>query len=329
MPIILSGEMEGLIQVASTFRQRDLVLGRLRWILYIGGATAVAVAGLITAALAGRALRPVAEMTETADAIALARGFDQRLQGDRRRDELGRLARTFNNMLQSLETAYSAQQRFTADASHELRAPLTAIRGNLDVLARIENMPDEEQGKVLDLVRSEVERLSRLANDLLSLARADAGQTLHLEPVELDTVLIEAHQEGLILSEGQSVAIDSIVPVVVIGDRDRLKELIIILLDNAIKYTAGDGTVSLNLSAAGPWATIAVTDNGIGIDEVDIPHVFDRFWRADPARSKDSGGTGLGLAIARWIVDRHGGEIRVKSQESKGTQITVRIPVER
>lgn len=324
-PVIVDGRTVAWVQVAGSYRQRDMVLSRLRWGLLGGGLAIVTLVGVAGGALAGRALSPISEMTETARAIALSRGFSRRLRAGRPGDELGQLARTFNDMLASLEEAYSAQQRFTADASHELRAPLTAIQGNLDLLARVADMPEEERAHALSEVHREVGRLSRLVNDLLGLARADAGQPLRAEPVELDAILVEVHREARSIANGVSIRIDTIEPVVVNGEPDRLKELLLILADNAIKYTPEGGAVTLGIRREPPWVAVRVDDTGIGIDPADLPHVFERFWRADRARSRDSGGTGLGLAIARWIVERHGGEISLEPREGGGTRVEVRF----
>lgn len=327
--VVIGGNTVARVQVAASYDQRDMVLDRLRWVLVLGGLGSMGFVVILSSTLAGRALRPVIDMTETARAIALSRGFDRRLNAGDPNDELGHLAQTFNEMLASLEEAYSAQQRFTADASHELRAPLTAIRGNLDLLDRVKEMPETERRESLARVRHEVERLSRLVNDLLALARADAGQQLRIEPVELDALLVDVHRQVLATAGGVTVSIDHIEPVVVQGDPDRLKELLLNIADNALRYTPAGGSVALRLDLELPWVIVSVADTGIGIDSDDLPHVFDRFWRADQARSRDSGGTGLGLAIARWIVDRHGGEIAVTSRPGEGTTVSIRLPASR
>jgi two-component system, OmpR family, sensor kinase len=266
-------------------------------------------------------------LTETARAIALSRGFDRGLNVMRPHDELGQMAETFNEMLASLEEAYSAQQRFTADASHELRAPLTAIRGNLDLLDRVKDMPEDERQETVQRVRREVERLSRLVNDLLILARADAGQELELRPVELDSLVLDAHRQVQGLADGVAVRLEHLEPVVVQGDQDSLRQLVLILLDNALRYTRPGGHVSLGLRSEAPWAVVEVKDTGMGIRPEDLPHIFERFWRADAARSRDGGGTGLGLAIAKWIVDRQGGEVLVTSTPGVGSCFAVRLPL--
>jgi signal transduction histidine kinase len=278
--------------------------------------------------LARGALRPVAALTETARAIAHSRSLERRVPAAPRGDELGRLAGTFNEMLDSLQSAYRAQQRFVADASHELRAPLTAIQGNLDLLDRHPRMSTEERGEAISEARQEAQRLTRLVADLLALARADAGVPLRREAVELDRVLMDAIADARHLTRGQTLEVGHLEPVVVQGDPDRLKQLILILLDNAIKYTPPQGQVIAGLHHNGQSVEVAVRDTGIGIPPEDLPHVFDRFYRADPARSRDPGGTGLGLAIARWIAEQHGGMILLTSQPGHGTTATAHLPLD-
>ncbi|TAK24216.1 MAG: HAMP domain-containing histidine kinase [Chloroflexota bacterium] len=278
--------------------------------------------------LAQRALRPVAILTATARHIAVARGFDQRVPIGAENDELGRLAVTFNEMLASLEHAYRAEQRFVGDASHELRAPLTAIQANLELLERYPRMPANERADAIAEASREAQRLSRLVADLLALARADAGVTVRKVPVELERVAREAASDARHLARGHALAVGDTQAITVLGDSDRLKQLIVILLDNAFKYTPSDGRVALSVRREGGDATITVMDTGVGIAAADLPHVFDRFYRADPARGRDAGGTGLGLPIARWIAEQHDGTISLDSAPGRGTKATVRIPIQ-
>ena len=229
-------------------------------------------------------------------------------------------------MLTSLDEAYRAQQRFVADASHELRAPLTAILGNLELLERVPDLGDDEKAEALDYLRVETQRLSRLVSDMLVLARADAGQSLRSQQVELDRLLLEVFRESRMLATEQKLALLDIDQVQVQGDPDRLKQLLLILIDNAVKYTPEGGQVRLALRRDKGAAVITVADTGIGIDQEDLPHLFEQFYRADKARARDKGGTGLGLAIAKWIADRHGGDITVESRRSRGSVFTVRLP---
>ncbi len=288
------------------------------------GAAVTLLAGYL---LAGQAIRPVATVTETAGAIARSRDFARRVPEPRRRDELGRLAATFNTMLASLHEAYQAQQRFVADASHELRAPLTVIQANLELVRRHPDLPAAERDEAIGEASREAGRLARLVADLLALARADAGLPLRRWRVEVDRLLLDAFAEARPLARGQRLEISQLEPVQITGDPDRLKQLVLILLDNAIKYTPPGGQVILDLRRNGTSAEILVRDTGIGIAPEDLPHVFDRFYRADPARSRDPGGTGLGLAIARWIAEQHGGQITLASSPGAGTTARVCLPL--
>lgn len=276
--------------------------------------------------IAGTALRPVARMVETADGIAHSRDLSQRIDTPRSNDEIGRLARTFNAMLASIEGAYTAQQRFVSDASHELRAPLTAIQANLDLLQRHPEMTDADRNEALAEAERESTRLTRLVADLLALARADAGLPLRVAVVDLDAVVLEVLTDARQLANGQMLTLGSFEPVQVRGDEDRLKQLLLILLDNALKYTPAQGEVTVGLRRLGDEAEIVVQDTGVGILEDALPHVFERFYRADPGRGRDPGGTGLGLSIADWIVRQHGGRIAIASRVGAGTTVTVHLP---
>ena len=230
-------------------------------------------------------------------------------------------------MLDSLEQAYQAQQRFVADASHELRAPLTAIQANLELLQRQPGMAPTERQEAIGEASREAHRLVQLVADLLALARADAGLELRRQPVELDRVLLEAAREARLLARGQRIEIGDLEPVMLEGDADRLKQLFLVLLDNAVKYTAADQQVTLALRRRNGMAEVLVRDNGVGIAADDLPRVFERFFRADPARARDPGGTGLGLPIARWIAEQHGGRLELDSRLGRGTTAKIRLPL--
>jgi len=276
--------------------------------------------------LARRALRPVAILTNTAREIAFSRNFDQRVSVTADHDELAELARTFNEMLTSLDLAYQAQQRFVSDASHELRAPLTVIQANLELLEDQPAMPPDERREVVGQASNEARRLTALVASLLALARADAGIPLRHDRVELDRVLLEALREARHLAHGQRLAIRELEPTIVAGDADRLKQLMLILLDNAVKYTPPDGEITAAIVLQDSTVELSVRDTGVGIPPDDLPHVFERFYRADPGRARDPGGTGLGLSIAQWIVEQHEGSISIDSAPGTGTTITVRLP---
>ncbi|OGT27924.1 MAG: hypothetical protein A2Z17_04085 [Gammaproteobacteria bacterium RBG_16_66_13] len=326
MPVGPDGR-DGYVLTWTSLRRVDESVRFLRFVMLgvvLGG---IVVAAGTSLAVAGPALRPVATMTQTARAIAASRGFSRRLEEPARKDELGRLARTFNEMLASLEEAYRSQQRFVADAAHELRAPLTAIQGNVDLLARMPDMPADERAEALAYLDGEARRLSRIVGELLTLARADAGQTLERRPVELDRVLLDALAEVRPLAADHRLELSHFEPVTVDGDADRLKQLLLNLMDNSLKYTPPDGHVIVELRRSASEVVLTVRDTGVGISPADLPHVFERFYRADPARSRDPAGTGLGLAIVRWIVDQHEGDISVDSAVGHGTTVTVRLPL--
>jgi two-component system, OmpR family, sensor kinase len=301
----------------------DSLAGLLIFLGIVGCGSAFAAAWL----LAGRALAPVRALTATAGAIARSRSFSQRVPLTPTEDELDRLALTFNQMLQSLEIAYKGQQRFVSDASHELRAPLTAIQANLELLETHPNMSEPDRRVAINEAGREATRLTRLVAELLALARADAGVVLTSRPVDLDEIALAAVQEARHIAQGRRIEIEKLDPIKMTGDPDRLKELLLILLDNAVKYSPDHGLITLRMLRDGACAQVAVNDHGIGIKPDDLPHVFERFYRADPARSADPGGSGLGLAIARWIAERHGGRIAIDSQPGEGTHATISLPI--
>ena len=327
VPIHQGGTISGYIEALTPLGHLDASIETVRILLPALGLTSLVVALVASWAISGRALRPIARMTQTAQTIALSHDLSARIESPPHLDELGQLAKTFNEMLESIETAYHAQQRFVSDASHELRAPLTAIQGNLELLRRQSTMSEAEREEALTEVERESARLTRLVADLLVLARADAGVSLKHCPVDLDAVILEAFREARHLSQGQCLTLDPFEPARVEGDEYRLKQLILILLDNALKYTPANGQVTIGLHRRDTDVEIVVHDTGVGIALEDLPLVFERFYRADPARSRDPGGTGLGLPIAQWIVEQHDGEIRLESQPGQGTTAIVHLPL--
>lgn len=317
-----------LLQAILPLREVDAAVagfGRLMLYMAVGGAGMAFLAGWL---LAGRALRPVAALTGAAAAIARSRAFSRRVAIGSTRDELGRLAATFNEMLGSLEEAYTAQQRFVGAASHELRAPLTAIQANLELLSRVGRpLPESERATALREAYAETQRLSRLAGDLLVLARADAGQAMQLRPVELDRLVLDVLGEVRHLATGQRFEVAALDPVTLPGDPDRLKQLLLILFDNAVKYTPPPGKVTVTLQRHEQEIVLTIRDTGIGIGAAELARVFDRFYRAEGARGLNPDGAGLGLSIARWIVHEHGGTIALISTPAQGTVAAVRLPL--
>jgi heavy metal sensor kinase len=281
--------------------------------------------------LANQALRPVDRLTCAAREIG-AGDLSQRVPLPAKMDELGRLAATFNHMIARLQAAFERQRQFTADASHELRTPLAVMRGDIEIALRRERTP-EEYRRVLTSSLEEIIRLSRLVEDLLTLARADVGQAaLRCEPMSLDRLCQQVVDYITPLAQQRGQALEyhppAATPVMIKGDAQRLKQLLLNLLDNAIKYTNPGGKVSLSLRAEGKEAVMSVSDTGRGIPPEDLPHIFERFFRHS-RRTSDKGATGfgLGLAIVKWIADSHGGKIEAASQVGQGTTFTVSLPL--
>lgn len=327
LPIEQGSAIVGYLETLTPLGRLDTSIEAYRALLLglgLGGLTAALLGGW---AIAGGALRPIAHMTEIAGTITHSRDLSHRIVTREQHDELGRLAETFNEMFASIEMAYQSQQRFVSDASHELRAPLTAIQGNLELLHRHPDMPAADRDEALAEAEREASRLTRLVADLLALARADAGVTLQHRLVDLDAIVLDSFRTARQLARGQELALDPFEPAQVVGDEDRLKQLLLILLDNALKYTSPDGRVTLGLRRGDAQAEVLVRDTGIGIAASDLPHVFERFYRADPARNRDSGGTGLGLPIARWIARQHGGDVIIESEPGHGTMAMIRLPI--
>lgn len=287
----------------------------------------VIVAHMIT----GRALRPVDEIIGEVSALTDGRSLHRRLPQAEGDDELARLSATLNAMIARLEQSFSGLRRFTADASHELKTPLTVLRA--DIERAMSAGPRSTEGLVaLEEALQETARMADLVESLLTLARADEGRfDLHREPVALGPLVIDVAETAQILGEdaGLKVSVTPLEEATVLGDALRLRQLFLNLVTNAVKYTSRGGRVDLSLVRRGDMVEFAVRDTGFGIAGADLPYVFDRFWRADRARSRtaERGGVGLGLAIAQYIAHAHGGSITVASRLGRGSTFTVSIPL--
>jgi signal transduction histidine kinase len=279
--------------------------------------------------VAGRVLAPIGRITSVARDIQ-ATDMSRRIQLPGPEDELKQLADTFDAMLARLDAAFGAQRQFVADASHELRNPLAIIRTNADVaLADPDASPDELRQTIATVKRAG-DRMSLLVDDLLALARRQQP-TLEHEPVDLGAAVAEASDDFVVPAETRDIVLDrAIAPgVVVTGDREALKRVVANLLDNAVRLAPAGSRIRLATGSEGNRAWIAVADEGPGISPEDQQHVFDRFWRADKARSRSDGGTGLGLAIVRQVVQGHGGEVRLHSKVGVGSSFVVWLPITR
>ncbi len=331
-----SDELLGVLVVATSTDQFDRAIDELRTTLIAGSLTALAIAITGGWFLAGRALRPVERMRREVAAIALdgATGavLAERIQDPRTDDEISRLAQTFNELLARLEAAFETERRFIADASHELRTPLTAIRGNVDVLIRQARRAGEgtpEQREALDDIQREASRMSRLLEDLLTLARTSAGftsQPEEMHPIALDIPITRAARTARTLAPDREIDVSLVDTTLVRADTDQIEQVVLILLDNALRHSAAPSPVIITLRRTGARAEIAISDQGEGIAPEHLPHLFDRFYRIDTARGRTSGGTGLGLAIADALIRRAGGAITVTSQPGEGATFTISLP---
>lgn len=291
---------------------------------------------LLIAASAGgywistRALAPVDEISRAAQRISIE-NLAERLHVPQTGDQLQRLSETLNAMLSRLEASVRRITQFTADASHELRAPVSLIRTTAEVATLNRDRATREYLEALDDILEESERTSQVVDSLMLLARADSGkESLELVPVDARAVVQSAAEQGERLARNHGVGFQVELPadaVPIQADADALRRALLILMDNAIKYTARGGSVEVTLTKGDGIAAASVSDTGIGIAAPDLAHIFDRFWRADKARSREQGGAGLGLSIAKWIVDMHGGTISVRSEPGKGSVFEIRVPL--
>lgn len=319
------GDRKRLVAAAS-LNGIDALMERLRNQLVAISLSGVVLAAALGLAVAGRALRPVDLVTETARSIGESRSFDRRVTEVKRDDELGRLTRTFNSMLDALERSHLQQRRFVSEVSHELRTPLTSIQGCTE-LALASDLSPAERDEAIRHAQEEAARLSRLVEDLLVLARADEGSEPRPAcPVELDALLMELFAELRPRAAGR-LSVSTIDAVAVRGSPDRLKQLLLIALDNALRYTPAPGRVSVSLQRDARDAIVTVEDEGIGVTADVAARAFERFYRGDDARRLEPSGSGLGLAIARWIADQHGGTITLTPRPFGGVSVVIRLPL--
>lgn len=318
----------GILQTASSLSLVDTIQRVLLVILFVGAAVSMTIAGLAGWFSTEQALKPLEAVTQTALQITRADDLSRRIPylgpPD---DEVGQLIHAFNQTLSRLENLFNTQRRFIADVGHELRTPLTVIKGNVDLMRRMNCTDDESMASI----ESEVQRLTRLVGDLLLLAQAESGKLpLAQNLVELDTVLLEVMSQMKVLSKDRlQLRLGEIDQVLVCGDQDRLKQVLVNLIGNAINYTPVGGAVTVGLAKVENKARLTVSDTGPGIPVEDLPHIFERFYRGEKSRtrSRDGKGFGLGLSIAYWIVRNHGGQIDVSNREPNGATFCVWLPL--
>jgi heavy metal sensor kinase len=327
-PVLSEGQPVGAMQLARTQPEVGVALQNLLVLMALAAPATLLLATAGGLFLAGRALGPIDRLTRAAQAIG-ADDLTRRLDPPPQRDEIGRLALTFNSMLDRLERAFRRQRRFTADAAHELRTPLAMLASQVDVLLE-RPRPAAEYAHALASMREDMTRLNGLVSELLTLARADDGrEALARERLAVGALVDDVLAAMIPLAEARGVhlARGADADAVVEGDQTRLTQLLVNLLDNAVKYTPAGGRVTVAVRREEPWVALEVADTGMGIAPEHLPYLFERFYRGDPARGRADGGAGLGLAISQWIVEAHGGQIAVASQPSQGATFTVRLPL--
>lgn len=328
VPLVLGKRQIGSLQVGSSLAVVDATQKSLLVVLGIGVVFAMSLAAIAGWVSTRHALAPLQDVTQTALQITRADDLSRRIpyRGNPD-DEVGQLINAFNQTLSRLENLFLTQRRFIEDVGHELRTPLTVIQGNIDLMRRM----DFTDVDSMDSIESEVMRLSRMVGDLLLLAQEESGKIpLDRRMVELDTLLLEVlHQMRILARDRLQLRLGDIDQVLVCGDHDRLKQVLVNLVGNAIKYTPEGGEVVVGLSKVDDRAKLTVSDNGPGIPVEDRPHIFERFYRGEKSRkrSRDGKGFGLGLSIAYWIVRNHRGTIEVDSQVGKGTTFCVWLPL--
>lgn len=328
-PVVTAGRIANLVQVGMSLE--NIMNTRRRFLVILAAMLpfSLLLAGGGGWLLARRALRPVDLMTRTAQQIS-GEHLAERLQETGNDDELDRLAKTLNDMLSRLDAAFHQMRQFSADASHELKTPLTILKGEMEVALR-KQRSDQEYQRVLNSSLEEIDRINDLVEGLLLLARVDAGVLkLNVQQVTLEELVQDTCEQMKAVAETHAVtlSVDLLEPAIVQGDKEHLRRLILNLIDNGIKYTPPDGSVSLSLYTKAEWAVIKVADTGVGISDKERHEIFSRFYRSAETRDRDQRGVGLGLSIVRSIAQAHGGRIEVDSLLGKGSTFRVLLPLE-
>ena len=315
------------VQIASPMSAAYGAVDRFGWLILALIPLMVCVAGAGGYWVSRHALAPVSEIIKDARSIGL-QNLSRRLVIPATGDELQVLSETLNEMIQRLESAFQRMTQFTADASHELRTPVALMRASAEIALLQPRQAGEYQGALRDIL-AEGERTTKLIEDLLTLSRTDSGAyQISAVPIDLKQPLQEAWWQVKTLAAGKNIRLTANLPngaAQVLGDSNALRRMFLILIDNAIKYTPMEGRVAVELAETGCETVFSVQDSGIGIAPADLAHIFERFYRADKARQRDSGGTGLGLSIARWIAEAHRARIQVEST-SAGSKFSVHFP---
>ncbi|SES89352.1 Signal transduction histidine kinase [Paenibacillus sp. NFR01] len=341
-----SGDLSGVLQVATYTGEQVKLLDRLKNILLVGSFATLIAAFTLGLFLARKSMSPIGKVIEAANGIQTGNDLSSRIEYDGPSDEIGRLIQTVNSMLgrmegfyRELEDSYATQRRFVSDASHELRTPLTTIRGNIELLQKVwelgpgDGKMSEAEIRQLSIesvqdIADESRRMSRLIGDMLSLARADTGRTFDKEPVALEPMMTEVARRAALLPRQAEWIVGDLTNLngkYIVGNKDYLQQMMFIFIDNAFKYTPS-GEVTLSAVFYQDQVGLRISDTGIGMDKDEVPHIFDRFYRADESRGMTEG-IGLGLSIAKWIIDEHKGSVEVVTRQGEGTTFIIWLPL--
>lgn len=329
IPLLEHGHVFGVVEAGASLAPLDATLQSVIVELLIALPIVLLFGIFVSYWIASRAFAPITRLTRVVRSIK-AGNLHLRVPEPSARDEVQNLALTFNEMIDYLDAAFERQRRFVADASHELRTPVAAIRSMTDIVLAQHSSEGKDYDTILRMVNVQAERLGDLISDLLAMAAADEGKiVIERERVRLDRLAadVAATIEPLATERNITLEVQAQEPVVIIGDEARLMQVIMNLIDNAIAYTDAGGRVTLSVEAKEVTALLIVQDTGSGIAPEHQEHIFERFYRSDPARSRASGGSGLGLAIVDWVVRAHGGTISVKSTVGEGSIFTVALPL--
>jgi signal transduction histidine kinase len=324
-PIGTDTQPGSILLVAESLAPQQRMLAEVRWLLLGCGGRAVELALGGTALLTGRVLVPLTRLMREAAAVAAIGHHDERMPILPRKSEVGQFAATINTLIATVERALRQQREFLADTSHELRSPLTVVLANLNLLRR--DLDPHERELSVNEATAEAQRMRRLINELLLLAQADTAQVIARAPLRLDELVAEAVAAVRRLAPDHVYQLEIESPLVVIGDEERLTQLVRNLLENAAKYTPPGTRVDVRLRQSGRIAQLIVADSGPGITAEHLAHLWDRYYRVDDVRSRASGGTGLGLPIVKYIAEAHGGRANVASEAGLGTTFTIELPL--
>jgi heavy metal sensor kinase len=324
---IMENNQVSFIQVGSSLADFDETMRKLLIIMIIGIPTSLSVIVIVGYFMAKKSLKPVDQIRKAAVKISSS-NLDERIDIKGRKDELGRLAETFNAMIARLKDSFQRINQFSIDVSHELKTPLTILKGETEVVLRKER-DNEEYKKLLQSNLEEIDRMARIIDDLLLLSKADSkDMKLNIENISLRDLVADVCANMKIFADRKEITLvaDELADVRLIGDELKLRRMLWNIIENGIKYTPKGGGMNVSSYTNNGFVCVNVKDNGIGISGDDIEYIFDRFYRADRSRKRESG-SGLGLSISKWIAEAHKGTIEVTSQPSKGSQFLIKLPL--